>query len=257
MFRTENALILREVRFKESDRILTALTADAGKLTLAAHGALSKKSRIAAATQQLTYAELTLFEKNGRYSVREGVTKEAFQGLRTDLERLALGSYFAECLEAFSAEDQPDAALLQLGLNSLYALSHDLADPRLIKAAFELRLMCLAGYAPDLEGCAVCGKTEVQEPHLCLESGSICCRDCRKASMGPTERLDEGVLAALRYVVKAPPKQMLSFRLEGKSLDMFSAAAERYLLTQAERGFSALDYWKKLERTMDSVQDKG
>ena len=99
MFRTENALILREVRFKEADRILTALTADAGKLTLAAHGALSKKSRIAAATQQLTYAELTLFEKNGRYTVREGVTKEAFQGLRMDLERLALGSYFAECLE--------------------------------------------------------------------------------------------------------------------------------------------------------------
>ena len=65
MFRTENALILREVRYKESDRILTVLTADAGKLTLSAHGALSKKSRIAAATQQLTYAELTLFEKNG------------------------------------------------------------------------------------------------------------------------------------------------------------------------------------------------
>ena len=52
MFRTENALILREVRFKESDRILTALTADAGKMTLSAHGALSKHSRIAAATQQ-------------------------------------------------------------------------------------------------------------------------------------------------------------------------------------------------------------
>ena len=86
MFRTENALILREVRFKESDRILTALTADSGKMTLAAHGALSKRSRIAAATQQLTYAELTLFEKNGRYAVREGVTREAFQGLRQEIE---------------------------------------------------------------------------------------------------------------------------------------------------------------------------
>ena len=91
MFRTENALILREVRFKESDRILTALTADAVKMTLSAHGALSKHSRIAAATQQLTYSELTLFEKNGRYAVREAVTKEGFPGLRQDLEKLALG----------------------------------------------------------------------------------------------------------------------------------------------------------------------
>ena len=99
MFRTVNALILREVRFKESDRILTALTADMGKLTLAAHGALSKRSRIAAATQQLTYSELTLFEKNGRYTVREALTKEGFAGLRQDLASLALGSYFSECLE--------------------------------------------------------------------------------------------------------------------------------------------------------------
>ena len=91
MFRTVNALILREVRFRESDRILTALTADNGKMTLAAHGALSRKSRIAGATQQLTYSELTLFEKNGRFTVREAVTKEAFPGLRQDLERFALG----------------------------------------------------------------------------------------------------------------------------------------------------------------------
>ncbi len=100
MFRTENALILREVRFRESDRILTALTSDAGKLTLAAHGALSKKSKIAAATQLLTYSELTLFEKNGRFAVREGITKEGFAGLRQDLKRFALGCYFASCSSA-------------------------------------------------------------------------------------------------------------------------------------------------------------
>ena len=116
MFRTENALILREVRFRESDRILTALTADHGKMTLAAHGALSKKSRIAAGTQQLTWSELTLFEKNGRFAVREAVTREAFAGLRTALEDLALGTYIAECLELFAAEGQPEPELLRLGV---------------------------------------------------------------------------------------------------------------------------------------------
>ena len=135
MFRTENALILREVRFRESDRILTALTSDAGKLTLAAHGALSKKSKIAAATQLLTYSELTLFEKNGRFAVREGITKEGFAGLRQDLKRFALGCYFAECLEQYAAEEQPEPELMQLGLNCLYALSEGLRDSATVKAA--------------------------------------------------------------------------------------------------------------------------
>lgn len=247
MFHTTQALVLREVRYKEADRILTLLTAADGKLTAKARGALRKSSRTGAATQQLTYAEMTLFGNRGKWTVNEASVIEAFSGLREDIERFALGSYFAECLEAFSAEDQPDAALLQLGLNCLYALSRGLADPRQIKASFELRLMCLAGYEPELGACTVCGKTEPMEPLFCLESGAVCCRDCRKAATGPTERLDDAALSALRYVVRAAPKQFLSFKLEGKSLEMLSAAAERYLLTQAERGFSTLEYWKKLK----------
>ena len=179
MFRTENALILREVRFRESDRILTALTADAGKLTLAAHGALSKKSKIAAATQLLTYSELTLFEKNGRFAVREGITKEGFAGLRQDLKRFALGCYFAECLEQYAAEEQPEPELMQLGLNCLYALSEGLRDSATVKAAFELRLMSIEGYAPGEEFCPVCGRADIQDPVFSPAEGQVVCRACR------------------------------------------------------------------------------
>lgn len=247
MFHTTQALVLREVHYKEADRILTLLTATEGKITAKARGALRKGSRTGAATQQLTYSEMTLFGNRGKWTVNEASTIEGFSGLRTDIERFALGSYFAECLEAFSTEDQPDAPLLQLGLNCLYALSRGVMDPLQIKAAFELRLMSLAGYEPDAQQCFVCGKAEPEDPVFCLESGRVCCRACRKSDMGAAERLDGAALSALRYIVSAPPKQLLSFRLEEESRKLLSAAAERYLLLQAERGFSTLDYWKKLK----------
>ena len=123
MFQTLNALVLREVRYKEADRILTLLTDTEGKLTVKARGALRKSSRTAAATQQLTYSEMTLFGNKGRWTVNEASVREAFSGLREDMERFSLGAYFAECMEAFGVEDQPEPELLQLGLNSLYALS--------------------------------------------------------------------------------------------------------------------------------------
>ncbi len=119
MYHTTHALVLREVRYKEADRILTLFTDSDGKITVKARGALRKSSRTAAATQQLTYSEMTLFGNRGRWTVNEANLIEAFTGLRTDFERFALGSYFAECIEAFSVEDQPDTALLQLGLNCL------------------------------------------------------------------------------------------------------------------------------------------
>ena len=133
MFNTTNALVLRETRYKEADRILTLMTDKEGKITVKARGALRKSSKTAAATQQLTYSEMTLFGNRGRWTVNEASVKEAFSGLRTDMEALSLGSYFAECIEAFAIEEQPEPALLQLALNSLYALSNNLYSPEHIR----------------------------------------------------------------------------------------------------------------------------
>ncbi|MBR3292827.1 MAG: DNA repair protein RecO [Oscillospiraceae bacterium] len=246
MFQTTKALVLREVRYKEADRILTVLSECEGKLTVKARGALRKSSRTAAATQQLTYAELTLFGNRGKWTVNEGSVIEGFEGLRGDIEALALGSYFAECLEALSVEEQPDEAMLQLGLNALYALSRQMYDPAKIKAAFELRLMCLAGYAPDLTGCAACGK-EPEEPAIDLQNGRVFCRSCPKE--GVCAPLDCDALAAMRYIAEAPAKRLFSFSLGGESLQRLSAASEAYLLRQTERRFGTLDYYKQVRIT--------
>lgn len=244
MYNTTDALVLREVRYKEADRILTLLTSTEGKITVKARGALRKSSKTAAGTQQLTFSEMTLFGNRGKWTVNEASVKEGFDGLRADIEAFSLGCYFAECLEALSVEDQPEPELLQLGLNSLYALSRNLYMPEHIKAAFEVRLMCIAGYAPELEHCAVCGKTDMDEPVLNLTRGAVCCRGC--ARLEETAALDRASLDALRYIKGARAKQLFSFSLPDISLAALSKAAERYLLLQTERRFSTLEYWKKL-----------
>lgn len=234
--------MLREVRYKEADRILTLFTDTDGRLTAKARGALRKSSRTAAATQQLVYAEMNLFGNKGRYTVNEAGILESFKGLREDMESYALGCYVAECLDAFSVEDQPDAALLQLGLNTLYALSNRLYPMEHIKAAFELRLMCISGYEPDMSACHVCGCEEPEYPVLDTEKGSIGCRECCPGGL----RLCPASLSALRYIASAPAKQLFSFRLEGEAAKRLYAACESYLLRNAERGFSTLDYWKSI-----------
>ena len=178
MYKTTRGLVLREVSYRDSSKILTVLTESDGKMTVSARGARRKGSKTAAATQLLAFSEFTLFGRGGRWHLNEGSTIELFEGLRNDLGRLTLESTSPSWLETVSDEDSPNIDILRLGLNSLYALSEGRKPERLIKATFELRLMCLAGYAPMLASCTSCGMEEPASLVFDVFGGGLVCQKC-------------------------------------------------------------------------------
>ena len=192
MYKTLHGLVLREVKYKESSKILTILTEEEGKITAEARGALRKGSKCSAASQVLTWSELTFFENRGRYTLTEGSVLEDFAALRADLGDYALGCYMAELLEAVSDEDSHSIALLHLGLNALFALSRQLYPAKHIKAVFELRLMCLAGFAPQLDRCTDCGSHTPEKPRLSLYGGGVHCTGCAPGAPGKSVLLCGG-----------------------------------------------------------------
>ena len=157
MYLTIKGLILRVTNYNDHDAILSILTHSNGKLTVKARGLRRKNSPLTAPCQLLAYSEFVLFEYKGMYTINEAHTVELFHGLRKDLQKLSLGSYFAQVSEVLSQEDQPSPELLSLILNSLYALASLNTSETLIKSVFELRCACLAGYMPDISGCIHCG----------------------------------------------------------------------------------------------------
>ena len=160
MYIKTDGIVLREVAYQDSDKLLTVLTREYGKLTVRARGVRSSRSRSKAACQLLAYSEFTLLERGGRYVVTEATAKEMFPELRNDLELLSLASYFAQAADVLSPEGEENPPFVSLLLNALYALGRLGLPQKLVKAVFEMRAMCLSGYEPDLRGCAVCGAPE-------------------------------------------------------------------------------------------------
>ena len=242
-------LVLRETDYKETDKILTVLTPDEGKMTVNARGCRKKNSPLAAAAQLLVYSDMTLFDYQERYSMNEANSLNQFWGVRSDLEKLALGSYFAEVAEAVAEEGVVTPGLLPLVLNSLYALDKLSKPPALIKACFEMKLMCLVGYEPLADACAVCGAENPPDPRLNLSAGVLHCAACREelGEEGISMPLDTGSLNALRHVVYGDAKRLFSIPIEGESLTRFGDVCEAFLLTQLERGFRTLDFYKQLK----------
>lgn len=247
MYITTTGLILREVPYKESSRILTVLTAAEGKITVQARGAKRKGSKTAASTQLLAYSEMTLYNSAGRWTLTEARSIELFSGLRDDLEKISIGAYFAEVLEAVSDEDSPNPEMLSLGLNSLYALSESKHEADIIKAVFELKMMCLAGFEPALERCAVCGKDVSGGAALEVVGGVIRCAECAKSGLEMMTAIKQGTLEAMRYVCRAPIKKIFSFKIGDETARELSFVCEQYLITQLDRGFKTLDFYKSVK----------
>ena len=240
-------VVLRETETKEADKILTLLTAERGKISVIARGVRRKSCRYAACAQPLVWSEWTLYQKGDWYYANEGSTVELFNGLRNDLDAMALGFYFAELTEAVISEETPAPELTRHLLNGLYALSALHKPPALAKAAFELKLMCLAGYEPLVDGCAYCGCPDPEQPLLDVVQGVLRCRTCGVKESALSMPLCESSLAALRHIVYGDPKRLYSFTLGADALRRLSAAAEAFSAAQLERGFKTLDFYKSLQ----------
>ena len=171
---TTRGLVLRTTEYKETDRILTVLSADHGLLTMKARGVRSNRSKLKGACQLLTYAEFTVGEAHGFSSITEA----------TAIEML-----------------------------------------------------------PELSGCCVCGDPEPDR--FSIADGTLECASCR-ASDGVRMPLSAASLAAMRYIVSCPDKKLFSFALTGAAEKELCDAAESYLLTQLERSFYTLDFYKSL-----------
>ena len=132
-------------------------------------------------------------------------------------------------------------------LNGLYALSALHKPPALVKPAFEIKLLCLAGYEPLADSCAYCGRPDPEQPLLDVVQGVLRCRTCGAKESALSMPLCPDSLAALRHIVYGDPKRLYSFRLTGPALEQLSAAAEAFVAAQLERGFRTLDFYKSLQ----------
>lgn len=249
MYMTIQALVLRVTNYNDTDALLTVLSGQYGKLTIKARGLRRKNSPLTAPCQLLSYSEFTLFEYRGAYTVNEAHSIELFQQLRNDLPKLSLGTYFAQAADVVSQEDAPDPELLSLVLNCLHALSNLKISEDQIKAVFELRCACLAGYAPDLSGCNRCGHDEPDR--FDVSEGRLECSTCRDMeSTGIRMPVRPAVLAAMRYICACDSKRLFGFQAGTETMTELAQVSESYLTTQFERGFSALDFYKSLQNTI-------
>lgn len=186
-WQASEAIILRTRAYGESDKIVTFLTADAGKLTGIAKGAKNSRRRFANCLDPFTRVRVQFRTKPGAGLVfMESCDLLEPVGSLTDPAKFAYGSYLVELIDQLTAEGQPIRELYDLLAEGLDAVRHAPATAAFLRS-FELRLLHHAGYEPQLQDCARCHAMVSADTGVFLDPmhGSVVCARCR----GTTESL--------------------------------------------------------------------
>ena len=227
------ALVLRAAALKENDRLITALTEEYGLLRAFANGARKPKSPLHGATQPFAYGQLELSRRRDTYTVTQAQAEGVFfDGLAADVTRLALANYFSALCIELAPQEAPAAETLRLMLNALHFLSAGARPQPLLKAVVELRLLCLAGYMPDVDG---------PGDYLDLRRGVMA------QTAGPHNmRLTPPMREAVRFVCQSPLERAFRFSLPEESLRALSRASQEYLHQQTGKRFEELAYYENI-----------
>ncbi|MDD6488536.1 MAG: DNA repair protein RecO [Clostridia bacterium] len=240
-----DGLILTEQTIGENDKLITVLTRSNGIIRCFVKGAKLIKGRKCTATQSLSYSRLSIYFGREKYIIDEAEPIELFFNLRNDIEKLSLAQYFCELAMYIIPENSAADEYLSLILNSLYILSNKKRSPLMIKAVYEMRILSLAGYMPDLVCCDECKCYESDTMYFIFDSGKILCQNCFKGNINAMA-LSRGAITALRYSIYAEPKKIFSFSISDVSLMQFADCAETFLLKTIDHHFNSLDFYKQV-----------
>ena len=251
-------LVVRETQSGEYDKILTVITEEMGRISISGKGVRSLKSKHMPATQLFCYSSFVLRKSHGYYYISDSALMESFFDLRLDLNKLALASYLCDVAAEMAVEGVGDEELMQLTLNTLYALANKKQlSLTQIKAAFELRCASVEGFRPNLSACDVCDAFEDEKFYMDVMNGRILCSDCLNKIRHTDDLVDDGtahiylrltpaVLEAMRYTIHAPANRYLSFTLSEDEMKLYASVCEKYLLNHIEHGFYSLEFYKSL-----------
>lgn len=242
---TTQALVIKEMKIGESDRLVTLFSREHGIIKAFASGAKNIKSKKASATSLLTYGSFTIKNKNGSLRIYEATPESVFFGAGSDIEVLSLSQYFCELVSEFAVSGEKNEELLRLILNSLHFLTRQKRSPALMKAITELRVATISGYAPDLVACENCGKFEDNVMFFMIDSGSLCCVECEKN--GRARAVDRTLLSAMRHIVYSKMGNLYSFEIPEKKARELEEITGEYITMQTDHRFSTLEFYNSIK----------
>ncbi len=218
----------------ESDRRLTILTAQRGRMQVFARGCRKVKSPLHALAQPLVAGEFIISESRTYAYLVSGEGKDFYPELKEDLDSIYYSTYFAEVAEYFTVEGQDERPVLNLLYVTFSAMKKKLVPLQLIRRIYELKMLQIQGMGMECFHCLACGKDK-DLVRISFEDGGLYCGDCGGSHF--SRDISPKTVYALQYVMASGLERLYAFRLDEETQQEFLWAADHYFTVQADHRF--------------------
>jgi DNA repair protein RecO (recombination protein O) len=199
------ALVLRTYNFGEADKIVVCLTRGTGLVRGVAKGCRKLKSRFGAALEPFTLAKITYYQKENQelISLRQVEIVKSHFDLSSQAETLTGLAYMGDLVIEFSPPYEPNERLFRMVKACLEAIAESQQDLQIILRYFEVWLLKLEGYLPDIRRCGECHRI-FDEKESAFLSSDLMFR-CRECSHGSGSALSRTLQTQLQATQKLAP----------------------------------------------------
>ena len=232
-----SGIIISENGLGDSDKMLTMLTPNIGKISCIAKGAKRPKSLLMAGSQFLCFGEYILYKSQDIYTINSCEPIEVFYNIRTDLDKLNYASFITKIINDVTTENQNNYNILKLFLNTLYAISETDKELNFIVSVFKFRLLKILGYTPNIKECKNCGeKDEKNFKYFSIKDNGFKCNECGKVDKSAIE-ISDGTKYAIIYSIMADSKKIFSFSISKNALVEFELVSRLYFNEKLEKEY--------------------
>jgi DNA repair protein RecO (recombination protein O) len=247
-FRVE-AVVLRHSDWGEADRLLWLFTRQQGKLRAVAKGVRKLRSRKAGHLEPLTRSSLLLAHGRDLPIITQAETMEAFIPLREDLRLWEYACHVVELIDRFTYEEGENVPLYRLLVDTLGRLAGE-PDPGLVVHYYEIRLLDLLGFRPQLFHCASCGKEiRAQDQYFSAEQGGVLCPSCgREVPREGAKPITLAALKFLRHFQRSSYVEARRAKIPQAVMREIEALMEHYLTYLLERELNTMAFIRRMRR---------
>ncbi len=241
-YQTE-AIIIKKIKLGEADRILSLYTPQLGKIQAVAKGVRRPRSKMAGHLELLTHSLVSLARGRNLDTVTGSQTIDGFFPLKSDFKLASYALYAVELVEQFTADRDENQPLFELLLKTMHQLCQE-TNYELTLRYFELHLLDLVGYRPQLRQCAACHKPlEPVTNFFSPKAGGVLCPTCRQ-SQPLAHHLPVDALKVLRWLqgndISTASRLKITPSLS-RELELVIRGYLRYLLEREVKSTTWLD----------------